>query len=81
MKTMMTIAATVAATVQPLAASNGTEAAGTSLFTIIFLVFGALIVVCQLVPGLLLFCSMVKGLFGVAVKKIIPAADRPKGAA
>ena len=78
MKKIMTIAATIAATTQPLAASNGTEAAGTSILVILFLGFGALIVVCQLIPGLVLFCSMIKGLFGSAVKKTVHVRDETK---
>jgi hypothetical protein len=81
MKTLMIIAAAIAAGAAPLAASDGTEAAGTSLLVILFLGFGALIVVCQLVPGLVLFCSMIKGLFSGSVKKTLPVLDGPKGAA
>ena len=63
-------AITVAAT--PVLASGGEEAMGTSLLAILFLGFGVLIVACQLIPGLLLFCSMLKGLFGSAVKNTAP---------
>jgi len=37
---------------------------GSSLFVILFLGCGALIVIFQLIPGLMLFYSMMKGLFG-----------------
>ncbi len=58
---------------QALAASGG-KTEGNGLLVILFLTFGALIIVFQLIPGVLLFVSMVKGLFGkgkeaVAVKE------------
>ena len=81
MKKIMTIAAIIAATTQPLAASNGMETVGTSILVVLFLGFGALIVICQLIPGLVLFCSMIKGLFGVTTKKTVHATNGPKEAA
>ncbi len=65
-------AALVGIASQALAASGG-KTEGSSLLVILFLTFGALIVVFQLIPGVLLFVSMIKGLFGkgkeaVAVK-------------
>jgi len=67
--TMIT-AIMVAAT--PALASGGEETIGTSLLVILFLGFGVLIVVCQLIPGLVLFCSMLKGLFDSAAKNTVP---------
>ncbi|MBU1183630.1 MAG: hypothetical protein KJ663_00400 [Proteobacteria bacterium] len=58
--------------VTPALASSGQETMGTSLLVLLFLGFGALIVICQLIPGLVLFCSMLKGLFGSAEKNTMP---------
>ena len=46
-----------------MAAPGGKEG-GSGVLIILFLAFGALILVFQLIPGALLFASMVKGLFG-----------------
>ncbi len=48
---------------QVLAASGG-KTEGSSILIILFLTFGALIIVFQLIPGVILFVSMIKGLFG-----------------
>ncbi|MHB9098398.1 MAG: hypothetical protein ACYC5X_11335 [Syntrophales bacterium] len=53
-------------------ASSGQEAVGTSLLVLLFLGFGAFIVACQLIPSIVLFCSMLKGLFDSAAKGTIP---------
>ncbi len=50
----------------PALASSDIETAETSLLTLLFLGFGALIIACQLLPSLMLFCSMLKGLFTTA---------------
>ncbi len=55
--------------------AGGSETAETSLLTVIFIVFGALIIVAQLIPGTVLFYSMVKGLLGKEAKKTTAAAD------
>jgi hypothetical protein len=59
----------------PVLASGGEEPMGTSLLVSLFLGFGALIVICQLIPSVLLFSSMIKGLFDAAVHKSIPKTD------
>ena len=41
----------------------GPESSGSGLAVILFLVFIALIIVGQLIPGVMLFFSMMKGLF------------------
>lgn len=41
-----------------------------SFLTVLFLGFIALIVVCQLIPAVILFSGMVKGLFTKATKEI-----------
>lgn len=58
----------------PLAYAAAGDQAGIGLGAFIFLGFVALIVVFQAVPGLILFYSMLKGLFGsVACKTAAPA--------
>lgn len=56
----------------PVLASGVEETMGTSILVFLFLGFGALIIVCQLIPSMLLFISMIKGLFESAVNKSIP---------
>ena len=53
-------------------ASGGQETMDTSLLVLLFLGFGAFIVVCQLIPSIVLFCSMLKGLFDSTAKGTIP---------
>jgi hypothetical protein len=69
MKRMMTITGSIMATTTPALAFGGPEATGTSMWVMLFLGFGALIVVCQLIPGLVLLSSMFKTLFGKTVKE------------
>ena len=59
-------------TTSALASSGGQEAMGTSLLTLLFLGFGTFIVVCQLVPSIVLFCSMLRGLFDSTAKGVMP---------
>jgi hypothetical protein len=69
MKLIMTIIGTLMVWATPVLASSGTEETGASLLVILFLGFGALIVLGQLIPGLVLFCTMMKGLFSkIAIK-------------
>jgi hypothetical protein len=72
MKRITMILAAILLTTTPVLASSGQEVGGTSLLVLLFLGFGALIVVCQMVPSLMLFCSMLKGLFGSAAKDTLP---------
>lgn len=69
-KTAILVAVMLATT--PALASSEMETAGTSLLVLLFLGFGALIVACQLVPSLMLFCSMLKGLFNNAAHDTMP---------
>lgn len=55
-------------------AAGGQETMGISLLVILFLGFGALIVLFQLIPSFVLFCSMFKGLFDSTAKKTMPKA-------
>ena len=74
-RTLITIGTLIAAAT-PALASGGPETAGTSLFVTLFLAFGFLIILCQLVPGVVLFCSIVKTLFGNTAKKTALATGR-----
>jgi len=49
--------------------TGGSIAKGTSILIILFLGFAALIIVFQFIPGLVLLCSMLKGLFKASPKK------------
>ena len=77
MKALLTTLAITLASVTPALAANANAAKGNSLLLILFLGFGALIVVFQFVPGLVLFATMIKGLFTAAPKKA--AAGGPEG--
>jgi hypothetical protein len=74
MKRALTSLGTAVAWTPPALAAGGTETAGTSLFTILLVVFGALVVVGQFIPGMVLFTGMMKGLFGTDATKTTPAA-------
>lgn len=63
MKHITTYVIAIMASATPVLASGDGESAGISLLMLLFLGFGALIIVCQLIPSLMLFCSMIKGLF------------------
>jgi hypothetical protein len=69
MKAILTTLAVTLATVTPALAANANAAKGSSILLIIFLGFGALIVVFQFIPGMVLFFSMLKGLFTATPKK------------
>ena len=72
MKIMMKSLAAIMVGATPALASNDPETMGGSLLVFLFLGFGALIVVLQLVPSVLLFGSMLKGLFGGAGNHPLP---------
>ena len=63
--------------VTPALAASDSVVKGSSILLILFLGFFALIVVFQFIPGLVLFFSMLKGLFAAASKKE-PAAHEKK---
>jgi len=65
---ILTILATLAA-VAPALAANAAAPTGSPILIILFLGFAALIVVFQFIPGLVLFASMLKGLFTRVPKK------------
>jgi hypothetical protein len=64
------ITALICSASSALAASDG-KAEGSGVLIILFLAFGALIIVFQLIPGVILFVSMVKGLFGKEKKAVV----------
>ena len=72
MKLIITVLTAIMVKATPALASSGQEAMGTSLLVLLFLGFGVLIIVCQLIPSLVLFCSMLKGLFDGAAKNTMP---------
>jgi len=69
MRTLIRTIFTTLALVVPALAADGSPANGRSLLLILFLGFAALIVVFQFIPGLVLFFSMLKGIFTAAPKK------------
>jgi hypothetical protein len=68
----MKVLTAVAVWATPALASNEAETMGGGLLTSLFLGFGALIVLLQLIPSLLLFVSMLKGLFADAENRSLP---------
>jgi len=72
MKLKTAILTAIMLTATPVLASSDMETGGTSLLVLLFLGFGALIIACQLVPSLMLFCSMLKGLFSTTVHETMP---------
>jgi len=57
----------------------GAEGAGLSLWTFVFLGFGALIVAFQAVPAVLLFGAMLRGLFARRAAAPETTGETPKG--
>jgi hypothetical protein len=69
MKRTMTTLGALMAMATPVMAAGGMETEGTSLVTILLVGFGALIVVGQLIPALVLLSGMVKSLFRATATK------------
>ena len=69
MKTTIKTLATMLATASTAFAASGAESEGSGVLTALFLGFGALIIAFQLFPGLMLFGSMIKGLFSSGAKE------------
>jgi hypothetical protein len=67
----MTTLGALMAMATPVMAAGAAETEGTSLITVLLVGFGALIVVGQLIPGIVLFSGMVKGLFGHGATKTL----------
>jgi len=68
MRNMMRVIIVILASVAPAFAANGSEAKGSTFLLFLFLGFAALIIVFQFIPGLVLFATMLKGLFSRAPK-------------
>ena len=64
-----TVLSLVMGAVQALAAGGGGEKVVLSFMTILFMGFGAMIIVFQLIPAVILFSGMVKGLISPAEKE------------
>jgi hypothetical protein len=64
-----TITAMLLTATEALAYGGGTDGEGLSFLMILFMGFGAVIIVFQIFPALILFCGMVKGIMAPAVKK------------
>jgi hypothetical protein len=60
----------------PALAAGGTETEGSGFLVILFWGFGALIIVSQLLPGLMLFGSMIKELFCKPMKAVALAGGK-----
>ena len=69
MGTLMRTVIVILASVAPALAANGGEGKGTTFLLILFLGFAALIIVFQFIPGLVLFVTMLKGIFTRAPKQ------------
>ena len=72
MKLVTAILTTIMLTTAPALASSDMETGETGLLVLLFLGFGALIIACQLIPSLMLFCAMLKGLFNIAAHGTMP---------
>ena len=75
MKTTGTTITALVASVTPALAAGGGGTEGISLLTALFLGFGALVIVFQLIPGLVLFAAMLKGLFSPAEEPAVAIAE------
>jgi hypothetical protein len=69
MKRTMTTLGALMAMATPVMAAGSMETEGPSLVTILLVGFGALIVVGQLIPALVLLSGMVKGFFRATATK------------
>ena len=75
MRVLISTIAALLVTVSQVMAAEGGNAEPMSILMILFLGFGALILVFQLFPAVVLFVGMVKGLMAPAVKKEKAAAE------
>lgn len=69
MKALYALLLTIAMTATNALGASGGEPVELNLMTVLFMGFGAVIIVFQLVPGLILLTGMLKGLFSPAEKK------------
>ena len=73
MKALYTVLLTMAMTATNALATSGGETVELNIMTVLFMGFGALIIVFQLIPGVILFAGMIKGALSPADKKSEPA--------
>jgi hypothetical protein len=71
----MTTLGALMAMATPAIAAGGTETEGSSLFIILLLGFGALIVAFQVIPGFFMLSAMIKGIFGKDKTEAKPVED------
>jgi hypothetical protein len=79
MRTLMGTLIVTLASVAPALAADGSIVKGSSILLILFLGFAALIIVFQFIPGLVLFVSMLKGLFTRSPKKAAETVSTKHG--
>lgn len=79
MKTLTNIIAMLLIACSSAIAASGAESEGNGLLVTLFLGFGALIIAFQLVPGLILFGSMLKGIFSKSVGETSLAKESKGG--
>jgi hypothetical protein len=76
MKTMSIFVLSSLITVSYVLASGGTETEGLGLMSSLFVGFGTLIVVYQLIPGLMLICRHLKEIFSTIDEKATDARSK-----
>lgn len=76
MKRTMTTVGALLVSVTPVLAAGAPEPAETGLLVCLFIAFGLLIILCQSVPGAVLFCSLIRTLVSNSTTKTEPAAGR-----
>jgi len=69
MRVLTSAIAALLVTVTQVMAAGGSDAEPLSFLTILFMGFGAMILVFQIFPALVLFVGMVKGILAPAAKK------------
>jgi len=74
MRVLISTIAALLVTVSQVMASGGGSTEPVSILMILFMGFGALILVFQLFPAIVLFVGMIKGIMAPAVKKDEAAA-------
>ena len=76
MKRTLTTLGALMITTTPALAYGGAETTETGLLVTLLLGFGIVIIAGQLIPGLILFYSTLKALFGKIGKETAPATGR-----
>jgi hypothetical protein len=76
MKRTLTALGALMITTTPALAYGGPETTETSLFITLLMGFAIIIIAGQLIPGLILFYSTIRAIFGKTVKETVPATGR-----